>query len=269
MTLPANPVDAGLVVAQQLATAYAVGDWETARRISPLPKWDDATYEEGFAGLEASTLWLAEAEQQPGRVALWLLQRAYEVGKDGPQTSIYCVRWDYLQGREQIERVAGEFLYSEPGFVPPYEGSQGESTCSRFDQRAIEQPDASNLPEQWIRIEFGGNTFACAPRSGAFAIGSPTDFACELHKGSGPVRFAPELWCSQLSLDGAFSCTPDRYYPNDIAGYEIRQIGGERALCKWPTLNNCWIWPDDAEPAEALDAEPSHTCVGGLCWPTD
>ena len=45
--------EVGLFVAQSLVTAFAHGDWEAARTISPqLPEWSDAKYAKGFAGLD-------------------------------------------------------------------------------------------------------------------------------------------------------------------------------------------------------------------------
>jgi hypothetical protein len=130
-----------MLLAQQLATAYADGDWETARRISPVPAWDDETYEEGFAGLEASTMFLGGTDTATaGRLGMYLMQVAHETRQEGPQTSIYCVRWDLVIESSTIDRIAGKLLLREPGFTPPTDAERGVGSCDRFDQQPADTP---------------------------------------------------------------------------------------------------------------------------------
>jgi hypothetical protein len=157
-----------MILAQQLAGAFADGDWNTARRISPLPAWDDRTYEKGFAGLEASTVFLGGADlSTPGRLGMYLLQVAHETRPEGPQTSIYCVRWDLLIEFSTIDRIAGELVLREPGFTPPTEAERGAGRCDRFDQQ-IPATTAATVPPPAAPPAGPGAAFGFDPEACTF-----------------------------------------------------------------------------------------------------
>jgi hypothetical protein len=129
-TTPEEPWNVGLEVARALGDAFANGDWDTARLISPLPEWTDKVYEEGFDGLEAVTIFPVSYYLREERVEMWLLQVAHESRPTGPQTSLYCVRWDYLFAREIIERVTGYLLVTNPGYDSPGDAEGGKWRCT-------------------------------------------------------------------------------------------------------------------------------------------
>lgn len=115
---------------QRLASAFAVGDWTTARAISPLPEWDDATFEAAFEGLEASTIVLAAASAEAdSSVRLWLALIAHETRPSGPQTSVYCMEWYYNDPTGQIDRLASVTIDTNPGFVATEDRAITASHC--------------------------------------------------------------------------------------------------------------------------------------------
>lgn len=271
--MPADPTDAGLILAQQLATAYADGDWETARRISPLPAWDDATYEEGFGGLEASTVFLGGTDTtDPTRLGMYLMQVAHETRPTGDQTSLYCVRWDLQIGSSTIDKIAGNILLQEPGFTPPADAERGAWQCTGFDQRPDPAPVVTPAPptapsprpaapgDDPIVITYRASQYACEPTLMGFG-----DYNCMRYLGGNyPAYYSfPDLRCSDSGL--GFDCTTEDYYPSELEGYEIAQIDGERVLCRW---NECWIWDSWESPGSATIGSSDFRCTGTRCEPS-
>ena len=125
------PILAAFDVAQQLATAYADGEWQRAREISPLPDYSDAELEVGYADLETSTLLLGEVVGGADLIQMWLLMVAHENASDGRRTSLYCVNWNYSPATGMIEKVSGELLERKPGFVPSADVEDGPNRCLR------------------------------------------------------------------------------------------------------------------------------------------
>jgi hypothetical protein len=272
--LPADPEQLGMLLAQQLATAFADGDWDTARRISPLPAWDDQTYEDEFAGLEASTVFLGGTDgSDPNRFVMYLAQVAHESRPEGPQTSFYCVRWDLLIDSSTIDKVAGELLLREPGFTPPADAEGGAWACDGFDQAPstpVTTPQV-NLPSQPMPgtsssglgdltvITFRGVDYVCD--QAWRRVGDDLD--CKSYFGGDPPFsfLRPDLRCSKASLTG-FKCTTEDYYPSELDGYEIAQIGADRVLCRW---GQCWIWNTWESPSSATLWPPDYECSGSSC----
>lgn len=322
----------GLELAQRLATAFAEGDWDTARDISPLPEWDDETYEEGFAGLEAATLYLGGSRREsPDRFVMYLLQVAHEIRDTGPQTSIYCVRWDLLTQSDTIDRVAGELMLQEDGHTPPSDAQRGAWTCDGFDlehETVITQPAGeaspdSDLPDGWVILSDLGTEYVCSPvlfRTGdydcqqytgtiptwiSFAelrctqrgasydcssdgyypseldgyelvtfeaydylcrptyIGS-SDLDCVRWRGgSPPVIITPDLRCTQR-FGGSVECSADGYYPSELYGFELAEVGWDRVLCQG---TQCWIWDTWETPSQATAGFADYVCSLGSCEP--
>ena len=286
---PTDPDDEGVQVAQQLATAFADGDWDTARAISPRPVWDDATYEEGFAGLDAATLVLGGTRRLDDRIVLYLFQVAHESRAEGPQTSAYCVRWDYLMDPGQIERVAGDLHYREAGTTPVNDLRRAAWVCDGFDEpdhwsndeEPVPTPDmepspppapppdlmepppppvSSSISPFWRVVNVGGQEYICAPTGFGFG-----DFDCRRYYGGNPPLLIgwPDLRCSE-TLWG-FKCTTDGYYPSELDGYEVTTVAANRVLCRW---NQCWIWESWENPSSATLGFYDYECSGLSCTET-
>jgi hypothetical protein len=238
-TLPAEPETLGLLLAERLASALADGDWSTARAISPLPDWDNQTYAEGFAGLDASTVFLGGVDDSdPDRLVMYLMQVAHESRQEGAQTSIYCVRWDLLIDSSTIDKVAGELLLREPGFTPPADAERGAFQCDRFD-RADDPPTALPTPAAptaeppaysgppaypqtdingYSVITFSGSEYLCW-RAFTWPSGSlRSDYDCQRYRGEAPpFVLLAELHCSTTAF--SLECTTEDYYPSELDGY--------------------------------------------------
>lgn len=284
--VPVDPVTEGLGLAQQLATAYADGDWETARQISPLPAWSDATYDEGFAGLDASTLVLADSAIIGDRVVLWLMQVAHETRPNGPQTSTYCVRWEYVTTSGTIDKIAGETLATDPGTIPVSDLQRAAWACARFDEPTATTPVATpppaaptpepvppspmsepppafpaseQLPRGWMLLDRLGSTYICKP-VGTFGTGN---FDCASYFGTVPIFLTPQLRCSSVGVFGnQYDCTSESYYPSEIDGYEESSIDGQRVLCRW---DQCWEWNLWESPRSATLGPPDYECISSRC----
>lgn len=282
---PTDPVDEAVEVAQQLATAFADGDWDAARRISPNPVWDDATYEEGFAGLEDATVVLGGTRELDDRIVLYLFQVAHESRATGPQTSHYCVRWDYLLSSRQIERIAGTLYFREDGTVPASESRRAAFVCDGFDEPGWPYGNSSSpatldpplpvpspvpdpvqpslpatwsVPSDWIVVTSRGQDYICDEK----LFG---DFDCVRYYGGNPPLLIgwPDLRCSE-TLWG-FKCTKDGYYPSELDGYEVTTVAANRVLCRW---NQCWIWESWENPSSATLGSSDYECSGLSCTET-
>jgi len=270
-TTTVDPADLGLLMAQQLATAFADGDWATARRISPIPAWDDATYEEGFAGLERAEVVLADSSRGTDqKVQLWLAQIAHESRPEGRQTSVYCILWIFDPATRTIARESGHLLVKEAGFVPPGDLRRGagvECDPSFAPPTSLPStPDPGPAPRRvpdldgWIVVTFEGQEYICQP-----AVGWGADnYNCTPYDGGEPPDWVPvaSIRCSKDGL-GEVTCTGENYYPSEIEGYELVEIDGERALCD--DLDRCWLWAPLESPRSATWGPPDYRCLLGLC----
>jgi hypothetical protein len=219
-TLPQDPVAAGVALAQQLASAYADGDWETARRISPLPEWDDATYEEGFAGLEASTIWLGGTdENEPGRVGLYLLQVAHELRAGSERTSAYCVRWDFLTATSTIQKVAGELLAQEPGFTPHTDLQRRAAACNAFDE-ASPYPTSPTPPDD---AEWNGPLFE--PPAAAFDPATCTFRGISLWGNVRVVRSSGDIKVTETSFRPDIRVSVDPFIADSCGEWKFVRFG--------------------------------------------
>jgi len=168
----------------------------------------------GYAGLEASTVVLAESfVSNEGPVDLWLAQIAHEIRPTGPQTSVYCNHWMFEPATVTIKRLDGEVVLTEPGFTSVSEIGRGAAICARFDERevvtlppvpppTVATPVESFPPENeatlfgWTVVLFGGEDFICRrvdPFSGEFDCyryygGPPPVTAFETVQGTGTCR---------------------------------------------------------------------------------
>jgi hypothetical protein len=134
-----------VAVAQKLATAYADGDWVLARSISPEPNYTDAELEAGYAGLEASTLFLGDMTESADRIQMWLLMVAHEIDSGRERTSLYCIQWDYVPASNTIDKISGELINRLDGFVPPGDSERGALVCSP-DFDTVNSAPASPAP---------------------------------------------------------------------------------------------------------------------------
>lgn len=115
-------LDQGVDAAQRVATATAVGDWDTYRAIRPDPPYTDAELDEGYAGLEAE--WVELVSYGPAddgvSIDLYLGLIAHETRPHGQQTALHCVIWRYQPDTGTITGSSGRAnLRVLDGFVPP------------------------------------------------------------------------------------------------------------------------------------------------------
>jgi hypothetical protein len=88
------------------------------------------------------------------------------------------------------------------------------------------------------------------------------DLDCQRFTGAIPAYSLPELRCSPDGV--SFACTTEDYYPSELDGYELAQLGGDRVLCQ---RNQCWIWNSWESPGRATLGLPDYECSGSRCTP--
>lgn len=278
-------------MSQALATAFADGDWAFARELSPqVPEWSDRKFEEGFAGLESVTVFLAASEvtgepAAPGaRVDLWLAQVAHE-STSGRHTSFYCVHWATLEdSAERIERIGGIYLRSVPEFQDPTTLSVADlQACDHFDtappvstpslatpRQPPPAPPSSSPPpvyvpplpspdlRNWTLLSWNGGDYLCQ-----IANYFTSDYDCFRYYGGAPSIYVgtPDLKCTKRFA--GFDCTDGGYYPSEIDGYTLSTIGSDRVLCR---DGECWIWNSYESPRLATMGPIAYRCdVSGRC----
>jgi hypothetical protein len=273
-TPPLTPTQFGVDTASRLATAFADGDWTTARSLSPLPAWSDQTYKDGFAGLESATIFEANTiTTDEGMIDMWLAQVAHE-STGGEHTTLYCVHWRFDPSLGTIERVSGKEMSKVPGFVNPADlQDEGIAECARFEQPAAPVTTVLELPPLPITpgarnepnldggslITFNGRDYVCFSKM----FGSDVD--CVRYFGgdaSRPFFGSQDLWCTERFSD--LECTEDGYYPSNLDGYDVMTIDGQRALCQF---DECWLWPDYVnDPGSVPFGPPDYECdLYGRC----
>lgn len=272
-----------LSLAQQLVTAFADADWETARRLSPQdPEWSDAKYAKGFAALDDARVYMAASAASTTFANvedLWLVEVAHEAQSDGRQrTAVYCVHWTYDSWSLTFGRIAGRAVYTIDGFVDPGPlANDSIRGCAYFDDERSRPPTAVpptaspppaipvyNPPEPqlpdisgWTQLRFEGADYLCRPAS---LLSSEYD--CERYYGGAPPVFVTfiDLRCSKRI--GAFDCSTEEYYPDELDGLTVRTVGLDTLLCQWI---NCWIWYSRTSPSRAIGGPPDYTCDYSTC----
>jgi hypothetical protein len=147
-------VSTALYVAQALANAFANSDWTTARTLGPqTPEWSDRKYEQGFAGLDAASVALADSDVigLPGaggsRVDMWLVEVAHEVRSTAQQTTVYCVHWAYLEDAGIVQLIAGKVGPTWKGYEPPGPlAADSLRGCARFDLKSPTPAETAPVP---------------------------------------------------------------------------------------------------------------------------
>jgi hypothetical protein len=269
-TWPASMQDQGLALAQELADAFADEDWSAVRRISPTNPYSDAELAEGYAGLDAVTLFLGGTRSDDSdTVDLYLLQVAHETRPAGLQTSLYCVRWNYHITKTTISQETGELIRTDHGHTPPSDAERGAAICDGFDvdpaptprpipagPRIDDRPTVE-LPYGWFLLGSAWGELICRPSPDVL-----DDYDCERFRG-GPIPTIighAAYKCS--NIDGSYECTDEGYHPSELVGYEITAMGKDTVLCK---TNRCWIWQRWESPSMATLRAHVYECEFGNC----
>jgi len=109
-------VQPSLVMVQRLADALATGDWDTARSLSrSLRNLSDAQLEDGYGGLDRSTVLLVDARRRQGGDDLVVALIANE--RAGAQTTIYCI--------QSTVNAAGDVSQNAASVLDRYSGTLG------------------------------------------------------------------------------------------------------------------------------------------------
>lgn len=126
-----------LVVAQQVASALADGNWAAVRRLSPTDQRTNAQFEKDYAGLDRSTV--VPARQTPlssGLVDLRVGLVAHESRTSGPQTSLFCAHWIVDPVTSTVQRLDGALVRTMGGTIPPSQVSaELATTCATMALR--------------------------------------------------------------------------------------------------------------------------------------
>jgi hypothetical protein len=262
---PGSMQDQGLALAQELADALANEDWSAVRRISPTNPYSDTELAEGYAGLDAVTLFLGGTRSDDSdTVDLYLLQVAHETRPAGLQTSLYCVRWSYHIPDTTISQETGELIRTDHGFTPPSDAEQGAAICDGFDVDPAPTPSPNpagpriddrptkELPYGWILLGSGWGELICRPSNNVF-----DDYDCErFFGGPNPTTVGHAAYkCSNIV--GSYECTDESYYPSELVGYEITEIGKDTVLCE---TSRCWIWQRWESPSTATLRSHVYEC---------
>jgi len=111
-------VQPSFVLAQQLADALALADWESVRALDPSADgMSDAAFVEGYGGLDRASLLLLDAHQVGDGFEMLVVSVAVEV--DGTQTSLYCLYWTSDPGSGMVDQGGGSKLTTLQGTVSP------------------------------------------------------------------------------------------------------------------------------------------------------
>ena len=289
-----------LFVAQSLVTAFAHGDWEAARTISPQsPEWSDAKYAKGFAGLNEAFLTSSDSliwgptGGHAGRVELWLVEVAHETRATTARTSVYCVHWTFVEETQTLLRVAGRTIKSVAGTLDPSaQANDALVACDHFDEQsavpaatqppmqtdsattptyptsthpAPTHPTPSYYPPVTTSPDLSGWTRITFQASTYLcqSTGDLGNFDCAHYNGGNapPTRlYRPDIRCTERSSN-SFECTTDSYYPSDLDGFTVSSIDSSRVLCR---AYQCWLWPMNQRPH--MSGPPDYECeIDGPC----
>jgi hypothetical protein len=103
----------------------------------------------------------------------------------------------------------------------------------------------------WVIAEVAALEYVCAPATGR--VGS---FDCTRYHGFVPSAVAlVELRCSQRLA--TYDCTSGDYYPSELDGFEVAELGWARALRR---DGHCWLWPARQTPSRATSGAPDFRC---------
>src|SRR5215213_854152 len=106
-------------------------------------------------------------------------------------------------------------------------------------------PGSSEGPSGWVITEVAAVDYVCAPAAGRFG-----NFDCTRYHGFVPASVVlVELRCSERL--GSYDCTSGDYYPSELDGFEIAELGWARVLRR---DDHCWIW--------SAGETPSHSTLG-------
>jgi hypothetical protein len=265
--------DAGTQLAQELADAFAESNWAAVRQLSPTNPLTDAQLTEGYGGLDELTLVLGGSRAIDSKtIVLYLMQVAHETRPTGPQTSLYCVRWDYHADTQTIVQQAGELLSRDDGTIPVSESLRGAFICEGFEtaegsptpttethpQRVGPQPERPpGLPDQWEVVAFEGNSYLCSRTIGLYGT-----FRCELFTGEVPLDIVePDLLCTDRG-NLWFDCSDEGILPSELDAYELSLFGTERLLCQF---TDCWSWAAGDSVSFATLGPPDYRCADTDC----
>lgn len=99
-------VASSFAVAQQLADALALDDWNSARRLEPRRSaLSDQQFVDGYTGLDRASLMLVDARAEGAGYRLLVVSVANE--KDGSRTSLYCLEWSVDPLAGTVQQQAG------------------------------------------------------------------------------------------------------------------------------------------------------------------
>ncbi len=120
----ADPADQALLLAQHLASAFAAGDWDLARRLEPArADFTDAQFEEGWGTLDVSTLVPLRVSDRGGLRYRWRLGLvAHETVAGQRVTKLFCVTWDSDVDRGTVVETG-------------LDGRNGRQESSQYDSR--------------------------------------------------------------------------------------------------------------------------------------
>lgn len=256
----------GVAAANEFAEAFVARDWKSVRGISPTNSYTDAELAEGYDGLVDQELVLAGRRAiDSTTVALYFMLFADEE-RPSPQTSVYCVRWDYRSDTHTIAQQLGVLLDRSNGFSRDALGAawtcDGLEASSAIDQSTVShgsQMIGSEIDDPGV-IEFEGGTFECEPPAHLLGVAR----SCR-HLDAGEAGDAePQLLC--WASGEYWDCTDEGYYPGDLEGYDVATINGQRALCQQES-GDCWVWDAEELPTEAVFFDIDYRCINNLCEP--
>jgi hypothetical protein len=98
----------------------------------------------------------------------------------------------------------------------------------------------------------GWGELICRPSNNVF-----DDYDCErFFGGPSPITVGHAAYkCSNIV--GSYECTDEGYYPSELVGYEITEMGKDTVLCK---TSRCWIWQRWESPSTATLRSHVYEC---------
>jgi len=118
-------------------------------------------------------------------------------------------------------------------------------------RRTSDITESTERPSGWIITEVEALDYVCAPAVGRFG-----SFDCTRYYGFVPASVAlVELRCSERP--GSYECTSGDYYPSELDGLEVAELGWARVLRR---DGHCWIWSARDTPSHAALGTPDFNC---------
>ncbi len=159
----------GAAAAEALSAAFVDRDWATVRKISPTNLYTDLELENGYAGLVAQELVLVDRRAiDSDTIALYFMLFADEE-RPTPQTSTYCIRWDYFADTGTIVQQLGAFVDRIDGFARESLGAAW--VCADLESESAQYPATAAVGNTLIGeeiddpgvITFEQKPFRCEP----------------------------------------------------------------------------------------------------------